>query len=180
MTVLLTYAAVLLLAVSIMLSRASRRQLSAARKALATNEAALTEAGQALQEAVRAKLDAEQRHTGLDERLEQAQAQVRTAREALDAVRQAPLERYHVFDRMEPRPGALWAVTVARSPDVPSSAPPWSGERTFLLTAASQSEAVERVTLRYPRASGFDLRTAAPCPISFGSDGPRGGKRPRV
>lgn len=180
MTLILTYAAVALLAVSIILSRTARRQLTAARKALAADEAVLVKAGQALQEVLRGQHDAEQRHTGLDGRLEQAQGEVRTAQQALDAARRAPVERYHVFDRLEPRPGPLWAVTVARSPGTPSGTAPWTGERTCIVAAASQSDATERAALRYPRAAGFEVRSTVPCPLFASGDAtPRGGKRLR-
>lgn len=180
MTAILTYAAVVLLAVSIILSRTARRQLTAARKALAADEAVLAEAGHALQEALRVKQDAEQRHGGLDGRLEQAQADVRAAQQVLDAARRTPVERYHVFDRMEPRPGTLWSVVVARSPSTPAGAAPWTGERTCVVAAASQNDALERAALRYPRTAGFEVRSAAPCPLFAGGDAaPRAGKRPR-
>ncbi|WP_448188614.1 hypothetical protein [Azospirillum sp. sgz301742] len=180
MTVVLTYAAVALLAVSIIVSRTARRQLTAARKALATDEAALIEAGQALQEALRAQHDAEQRHTGLESRMEQAQGDVRAAQQVLDAARRIPAERHHVFDRMEPRPGSLWAVTVTRSPGTPPATAPWTGERTWIVAAASQSDATERVTLRYPRSAGFEVRAAVPCPLfATGDAAPHGGKRLR-
>lgn len=180
MTVILTYAAVALLAVSIIVSRTARRQLASARKALAADEAVLIEAGNALHEALRARHDAEQRHAGLDGRLEQAQAEVRAAQQVLEAARQTPVERFHVFDRLEPRPGTLWAVTVARSPGTPPGSAPWTGERTCILAASSQSEATERATLRYPRTAGFEVRSAVPCPhFASGDAARRGGKRLR-
>lgn len=169
MSILLAYAAVSLLVISVIVSRLARRQLDSARKALTTDEAVLTRAGQALQEALRVRNDAEQRHAGLDGRLEQAQTEVRAAQTALEMAREAPIERIHVFDRLEPRPGTLWSVTVLRRPDAPGGPAPWTGERTLVVSASGQSEALERVMVRYPRTSGFEVRGAAPCPL-FGPD----------
>ncbi len=180
MTVALTCAAVALLAVSIILSRIAHRQLSAARKALTADEMVLTAAGQALQEALRARQDAEQRHAGLEGRVEQAQADVRMAQQALDAARQAPVERLHVLDRRAPRSAQLWSVTVVRSPNAPGT-PTWTGERTCLIAAVSRNEALERVMLLYPRTAGFDVQTATPCPLFqiAESEAPRTPKRPQ-
>lgn len=180
MSLLLAYAVAGLLAVSIIVGRVARRQFDTTRKALAADEAVLTTAGQALQEALRARNDAEQRHAGLDGRLEQAQSEVRTAQRVLEAARQAPVERFHVFDRLEPRPGALWSVTVLRRPDGPGGPTPWTGERTLVIAAAGHNEALERVMMRYPRSSGFEVRGATPCPL-FGAaepPAPRPRKRP--
>lgn len=176
MMVTLIYTMVGLLALSIIISRASRRQVDAARKALAADEAVLATAGLSLQEALRALHDAEQRHSGQDGRLEQAQAQVNSAQQALDAAREAPVERYHVADRLEPRPGTLWSVTVTRSADGPGPAP-WTGERVILVSATGQSEAMERMALRYPRSAGFEIRSATPCPLFQPEGSPR--SRPR-
>lgn len=165
MSIVLAYAAVGLLVVSVILGRTARKQLTAARKALAADEAMLAAAGQALQEALRARNDAEQRHAGLDGRLEQAQSEVRTAQQALESARRAPVERFHVADRLEPRAGSLWSVTVVRHPDAPGGPAPWIGERTLIVAAGSQSEALERVMLRHPRTAGFDVRGATPCPL---------------
>ncbi len=180
MTVALTCAAVALLAVSIVLNRVTRRQLSTAREALAADETALTAAGRALQDALRTRQDAEQRHAGLEGRVEQAQADIRTAQQALDAARQAPVERFHVLDRLAPRPAQLWSVTVVRGPDAPGT-PPWTGERICLIAAASRNEALERVMLRYPRTAGFDVQAATPCPLfqTAESTAPRMPKRQR-
>ncbi|HYG88614.1 MAG TPA: hypothetical protein VD978_20405 [Azospirillum sp.] len=179
MSIYLAYAAVGLLVISVIVGRMARRQFETARKALVADEAVLTTAGQALQEALRARNDAEQRHAGLDGRLEQAQAEVRAAQQALETVREAPVERFHVFDRLEPRPGSLWSVTVVRRPDAPGGPAPWTGERTLVVAASGQSEALERVMMRYARSSGFEVRGATPCPL-FGADqtAPKARKRP--
>ena len=165
MTLILAYAAAGLLAISVILGRTARRQLTTARKALAADEAVLAAAGQALQEALRARNDAEQRHAGLDGRLEQAQAEVRAAQQALEGARHTAVERFHVADRLEPRPGSLWSVTVVRHPDAPGGPAPWTGERTLIVAAASQSEAMDRVSLRHPRTAGFEVRGATPCTL---------------
>ncbi|WP_431855863.1 hypothetical protein [Azospirillum sp.] len=169
MSVFLAYAAVGLLVISIVVGRMARRQFETARRALAADEAVLVTAGQALQEALRARNDAEQRHAGLDGRLEQAQTEVRAAQQALEIAREAPVERFHVFDRLEPRPGSLWSVTVVRRSDAPGGPAPWTGERTQIVAASGQGEALERVMTRYPRNSGFEVRGATPCPL-FGPD----------
>lgn len=178
MSAALAYAAVALLLLSVVLTRAARRQLATARKRLGEEETATLEAGRELQVVLRELHDAEQRLAGLDGRMREAEAAVEDAQRALDAARQTPDERYHVLDRSEPaRNGAVWAVEVAR-PAEAAPAGPWSGVRVYLVAAASQGEALERVVHRFPRAAGYEVGRAAPWPPATAPGFPGGAGRP--
>ena len=161
------YIAILLVAASVLVNRMGERRMKAAQSALVERDKDLQALDQQIQDGERMLGFAQTRLADLDGHVDEAKARVRALEQQFDAVQKAAPERFHVFDRLEPRPGVIWEVPVRRSPDVVTFsaglARAWREGRTYLIVATTQREALERVTQRFPRISGFEVGQATSC-----------------
>jgi len=178
MTMLLLYASVVMLALGVFANRAVARRLTRVRRDMAAEEQAMRDLDRDLLAAQRALRDAERRLEEADARIEQGRAALQAAEADLEKTRRMPVERFHVFDRLEPRPGVIWAARVELATDATSGttrlAAAWGGARTYLIAAASQREALDRLTQRFPRNTGYTVGTVSPCGL-FATRKPRPG-----
>lgn len=167
MTMLLLYASVIMLALGVFANRAVARRLVMARRGMAADEQAMRELDHDLLAAQRALRDAERQREEADARIEQSRAALHAAEAELDKTRRMPVERFHVFDRLEPRPGIIWAARVELAADATSGttrlSAAWGGTRTYIIAAASQREALDRLVQRFPRNTGYMIGTVSPC-----------------
>lgn len=167
MTALMLYGAVLLMVASVLVNRIGQRRAALAHQRLQTDEGTLRTLEHEVGDRSRALHILRERCAGLDGQLDEARVAVDQLSLTMEQAKAAPVERYFIFDRQDPRPGAIWALQVRRSPDAPPSLPrmemSWKAPRTYLVVAATQREAMDRVTHRYARNAGFDVGTAAPC-----------------
>lgn len=167
MTMLLLYASVIMLALGVFANRAVARRLVTVRRSMAADEQAMRDLDRDLLGAQRTLHDAERRLEEADARIEQGRAALQAAEADLEKARRAPVERFHVFDRLEPRPGIIWAARVELTTDATSGttrlAAAWGGTRTYLIAAASQREALDRLVQRFPRNTGYAVGAVSPC-----------------
>lgn len=166
MTALFLYGAVLLMAASVLVNRIGQRRMAAARKALAAEETLLRQIDNGILESARTLNQARQRVTELDDQIHGAQLTVDHLTEKFEQARAAPAERYHIFDRLDARPGTIWSLPIRRAEDAPNDsrlAAAWSEPRTYLMVASNPREAMDRAAQRFPRNQGFEVGTAAPC-----------------
>ncbi len=166
MTALFLYGAVLLMAASVLVNRFGQRRMVAARKALATEETSLRQMDQGIIDSARTLNQVRQHVTELDDQIHDAQLAVEHLTEKFEEARAAPAERYHIFDRLDARPGTIWSLTVRRGDDAPNDprmAAAWPDPRTYLMVASNPREAMDRAAQRFPRTQGFDVGNAAAC-----------------
>lgn len=168
MTPFLIYATILLIAFSAAVSRFSGRRLHGARAQLAVDEEKLRGTEAAIAE-VRRDIEAvEQRANALDGEVTAAREALAAAEKRLAEVRQAPVERHYVFDRLEPRPGVIWTARIRRIPDAVTPArvvAAWGMVRDVLVVGGSYSEASERVAQRFSKQTGFEIIRLSPSPL---------------
>ena len=91
-----------------------------------------------------------------------AEQELRRVEAILAARRTARPVRYHVFDRLEGRHGAIWLVTV----DASGRGTPWTGRRRYLVVADTERLARERTQLRFSRTAGYQVAAVAPSPLT--------------
>ena len=167
MTAIILYAAVLLLAASVLVNRMGERRVRAARGELATADKDIRTMEQRVQEARKTLEATRGRVDGLEETLAEAKRQNEALERQLDALQQAPMELYHVIDRLEARPGTIWEVAVRRAPDAlytsAAMAASWRDGRTYLIVASNQKEALDRAAQRFPRVNGYEVGTVLTC-----------------
>jgi hypothetical protein len=165
MTALFLYAAVLFMAGSVLVNRIGQRRMAAARKSLAGEENALVSLEREIVEHAQRLNQIKEREAALDDQLHGARLAVEHLTEKFDEARAAPLERYHIFDRLDARPGSIWSLEVRRADDASNArmAAAWPTPRTYLIVASTPREAVDRALQRFPRNQGFEVGNAAPC-----------------
>lgn len=169
MLVLLVCAVTPALLAGVAIIRVGNRWLAAARAALAADRAFLQTQDRRQREAACAQRLAEERLAALDGWVAEAQGTVRTLEQRLYGAQQIPVERFHIFDRMDARPGVIWSVVVRRLRDAPPADPhvvaAWQTPRTYLIVAGSAREALDRAVRRFPRDDGFAVGPASLCDL---------------
>ncbi len=187
MTALFLYGAVLLMAASVIVNRIGQRRMAAARKLLATEEGTLRSLDHLILDQARALGQVKQRNESLDDQIHDARLAVEHLTEKFEQARAAPTEKYHVFDRLDARPGTIWSLDVRRGEEAPQDsrmAAAWPAPRTYLIVAANPREAVDRAAQRFPRNQGFDIGPATVCHLfktkrsGESGNGDRSGDRP--
>lgn len=172
MTALMLYGAVLLMVASVIVNRIGQRRAALAHRRLQTDEGTLRTLEHEVGDRSRALHILRERCAGLDEQLDEARVAVDQLSQKMERAKAAPVERYFVFDRQDPRPGTIWALQVGRSADAPPALPrmetSWKAPRTYLVVAGNQREAMDRVAHRYSRNAGFEVGTATTCHL-FGA-----------
>lgn len=104
-----------------------------------------------------------------ERRANRAEQEAAAALLELEAKKQAGTDRYHIFDRLEPRPGRFWEAAVRHVPDAAtdrSNPVVWTSLRRYILIADTERDARRRVTTRMPRSQGFDVVHVVPCRIA--------------
>ncbi|WP_454018614.1 hypothetical protein [Azospirillum sp. Marseille-Q6669] len=174
MTAIILYAALLLLAASVLVNRMGERRVRAARSELVTADKDIRTFEQRVQEARKTLEATRAKLGGLEEALTEAKRQAELLERQLDAVQQAPMELFHVFDRLEARPGTIWEVAVRRAPDAlytsGAMAASWRDGRAYLVVAANQKEALDRVAQRFPRVNGYEIGPVLTCRLFLPKD----------
>ncbi|MDQ2105569.1 hypothetical protein [Azospirillum isscasi] len=177
MTAIILYAALLLLAASVLVNRMGERRVRATREALATADKDIRTMEQRVQESRKTLEAARGKLGGLEEALVEAKRQTEVLEGQLDALQQTPVELYHVFDRLEARPGTIWEVTVRRAPDAlytsAAMAASWRDGRTYLIVASNQKEALDRAAQRFPRVNGYEVGPVLTCRLFLAKDAER-------
>ncbi len=168
MTALFLYAAMLFMIGSVLVNRIGQRRLSEAKKSLTEEENALLTLERDINDNGRRLSEAKMRETGLDDQLHTMTLTLEHLKEKFDEARAAPVERYHIFDRLDPRPGSIWSVDIRRSDEMGGNsrmAAAWPTPRTYLIVASTSREASDRAVQRFPRNQGFEIGNAVPCSL---------------
>lgn len=170
MTGMLLYVALGLMVLTVLSNRFWRRQLVSARVSLTKLKEAADDASKELSDAAK-EYAAVDRHVGdAERRAAKAEQELATVLAEYEAKRTGPVQRYYVFDRMEPRQGRFYEATVRYDPNAASEERvahrAWTGVRRYILVAETERDARERVGNRFTRKLGFEVVEVAPCRLA--------------
>ncbi|MDQ2104281.1 hypothetical protein [Azospirillum isscasi] len=170
MTGMMLYLSLGLMVLTVLSNRYWRRQLQTLRDAQLRIREKMEEVGKDVEDIATAYAQIAQKHADAEKRAQKAEQDMQAALNELEARRQAPTVRYHVFDRSEPRPGRFWEAAVRHVPTDATVMTPgqrgWVGIRRCLLTAETEREVRDRVGARYPRKAGFQVLEVVPCRVA--------------
>jgi len=170
MTGMLLYVALGLMILTVLSNRFWRRQLVTARVSLVKLKESADEASKELSDAAREYATLDRHITETERRAAKAEQELAAALAEFEAKRAGPVQRYHVFDRLEPRQGRFYEAAVRYDPNAASEDRSvhraWVGVRRYLLVAETEREARERVLNRFTRKLGFEVVEVAPCRLA--------------
>lgn len=96
----------------------------------------------------------------LTKRADRAEQEHQVLTGELQKRKNAPTDRYYVFERVQPRPGAFWEVAVrCVYGDDPAR---WNGVRSYMLIADNEGAALRRAQARFSVQQGYQVVQAAP------------------
>ncbi|MBK3733371.1 hypothetical protein GAY29_09635 [Azospirillum brasilense] len=169
MTGMMLYLSLGLMVLTVLSNRYWRRQLEGLRQGQLRIREKMEEVGKDVEDIATAYSQITQKHAEAEKRALKAEQDMQAALNELEARQAAPVVRYHVFDRSEPRPGRFWEAAVRHVPSdatVMTGQRGWMGIRRCLLTAETEREVRERVSARYPRKAGFQVLEVVPCRVA--------------
>ncbi|HYD70550.1 hypothetical protein [Azospirillum sp.] len=170
MTGMLLYIALGLMILTVLSNRFWRRQLVSARVSLTKLKEAADEASKELSDAAKEYAAVDRHIADTERRAAKAEQELAAALAEYEAKRTGPVQRYHVFDRMEPRQGRFYEAAVRYDPNAASEERvvhrAWTGVRRYLLVAETERDARERVGNRFTRKHGFEVVEVAPCRLA--------------
>lgn len=169
MTEMMLYLSLGLMVLTVLSNRYWRRQLEGLRQGQLRIREKMEEVGKDVEDIATAYSQVTQKHAEAEKRALKAEQDMQAALNELEARQTAPVVRYHVFDRSEPRPGRFWEAAVRHVPSdatVMTGQRGWVGIRRCLLTAETEREVRERVSARYPRKAGFQVLEVVPCRVA--------------
>ncbi|TWA80307.1 hypothetical protein FBZ83_109113 [Azospirillum brasilense] len=169
MTGMMLYLSLGLMVLTVLSNRYWRRQLEGLRQGQLRIREKMEEVGKDVEDIANAYSQITQKHAEAEKRALKAEQDMQAALNELEARQAAPVVRYHVFDRSEPRPGRFWEAAVRHVPSdatVMTGQRGWMGIRRCLLTAETEREVRERVSARYPRKAGFQVLEVVPCRVA--------------
>lgn len=170
MTGMLLYIALGLMILTVLSNRFWRRQLVSARVSLVKLKENADDASKELSDAAKDYAAVDRHLAEAERRADKAEQELTAALIEYEAKRDGPVQRYYVFDRLEPRQGRFYEAAVRYDPN---AAPAervthraWIGVRRYVLVADGEREARERVGDRFPRRLGFEVVEVAPCRLA--------------
>lgn len=82
----------------------------------------------------------------------------------------APMERYYVFERVQPRPGAFWEVAVRcfneDAGDDRGGRVMWPGVRSYMMIADNEGAALRRAQARFSVQLGYQVVQVIPSRVA--------------
>ncbi|PWC39382.1 hypothetical protein [Azospirillum sp. TSO35-2] len=171
MTGMMLYFALGLMVLTVLSNRYWRRQLVVTRIAMSKLKDKVDDVTREVADVASDYAQLAHNSAEMEKRVQKAEIDLQAAIQELEQKKDAPLNRYYVFDRNEPRPGRFWEVAVRFNPSGASFAEQrgyrgWSGIRRYLLIADGEREAQERVAARYPRKAGFEVVEVVGCRLN--------------
>ncbi|WP_376965424.1 hypothetical protein ABNQ39_28925 [Azospirillum sp. A26] len=171
MTGMMLYFALGLMVLTVLSNRYWRRQLVVTRIAMSKLKEKVEDVTRVVADVASDYAQLAHHYADMEKRVQKAEIDMQAAILELDQKKSAPMQRYVVFDRNEPRPGRFWEVAVRCHPIGVSLSDQrgyrgWTGVRRFLLIADGEREARERVAARYPRKAGFEIVEVAGCRLN--------------
>lgn len=108
--------------------------------------------------------------SALTKRANKAELEHQALAAELQKRKQAAVERYYVFERVQPRPGAFWEVAVrcVNGEETPDRAGRmvWPGVRAYMLIADSEGAALRRAQARFSAQHGYQVVQAIPSRVA--------------
>lgn len=104
-----------------------------------------------------------------ESRVKRTDQEVTTLAAEFDALKQAGTDRYYIFDRLEPRQGRFWEVSIRYHPELAGERlhhRTWNGLRRYIVITDNEREAKQRSASRFPRKSGFEVAQIIPCKLA--------------
>lgn len=171
MTGMLLYSSLALMVLTVLSNRYWRRQLAVTRVANSKIKEKVDDVTKEVADVASDYAQLAHSFAELERKVSKAELELQGALVELDQKRAAPLDRYFVFDRLEPRPGRFWEVAVRYAPAGLSFADSrgvrgWQGIRRYLLIADTERDVRERVGARFPRKAGFEIVEVAGCRLN--------------
>lgn len=169
MTGMLLYCALGLMVLTVLSNRYWRRQLVLTRIANGKLKEKVDEVTREVADVASDYAQLAHHYAEMEKRVGKAETDLQATLVEFEKKKAAPMDRYFIFDRQEPRPGRFWEVAVRCSPTISSEARGqrgWSGVRRYLLVSDGDREARDRVASRFPRRAGFEVVEVAGCRIS--------------
>ncbi|WP_298372059.1 hypothetical protein [Azospirillum sp.] len=169
MTGMLLYFALGLMVLTVLSNRYWRRQLVLTRIANSKLKDKVDDVTREVADVASDYAQLAHHYAEMEKRVQKSEVDLQAALVEFEKKKAAPLERYFIFDRQEPRPGRFWEVAVRCSPTTSAEARGqrgWSGLRRYLLVSDGEREARDRVASRFPRRGGFEIAEVAGCRLS--------------
>ncbi|AWK85719.1 hypothetical protein [Azospirillum thermophilum] len=171
MTGMLLYCSLALMVLTVLSNRYWRRQLAQSRVAAAKLKGKADDLAVELTEISNEYTKLAQAEADMERRVTKAEQEMQAALIDLDNKRVAPLERYFVFERVDPRPGRFWEAAVRYTPAGVNLLDAgdhrgWTGVRRYLLVADTEREVRDRIGSRFPRKAGFEVIEVAACRLN--------------
>lgn len=168
MTGALIYIAVGLMVLTVLSNRYWRRQLALTRVAMSKVKVKVDDVTKEVAEVASEYAQLAHSHAEMERKVAKADTELQAALLELEQKQAAPLERYYIFDRMEPRPGRFWEVAVRCNSSGMGFARDqgWLGVRRYLLIGEVEREVRERVGMRFPTRAGFEVVEVVPCRLN--------------
>lgn len=170
MTGMLLYASLGFMVLTVLSNRFWRRQLAAARVSFGKVKEGADEISKELADVAK-DYTAVNHHLGETERrVGKAEQDLAAAVAELETKKTGPMQRYFIFDRMEPRAGRFYEAAVRYDANAASedrvAHRAWTGVRRYLLIAETEREARERTGARFSRKLGFEVVEVTPCRLA--------------
>lgn len=169
MTGMLLYFALGFMVLTVLSNRFWRSQLTSARVSLAKLKETSEEITKEVADAAREYATLSHQYAETEKRAIKAEQEMNAVLAQLDAKKAAAIDRYYIFDRLEPRPGRFHEAAVRYDPAAGGERPvhrAWMGVRRYIMIAETEREARERLAARFPRKLGFEVVEVAACRLA--------------
>lgn len=171
MTGMLLYGALALMVLTVLSNRYWRRQLTLTRIAMGKLKSKVDDITREVADVASDYAQLSHQAAELDKRVQKAEIDLQAALVELEQKKAAPLDRYFIFDRLEPRPGRFWEVAIRHTPQGGGfgdarSYRGWSGIRRYILIGDGERDARDRAAARFPRKAGFEVAEVAGCRVN--------------
>lgn len=163
------YVSLILVILAVLSNRYWRRQLTKARDQYETVKRKAADVTRQMGGVARECTALASDLSALTKRADKAVKEFEYLEAELERRRTAPMERFHIIDRSEPRSGAFWEVAIrctgVNEQDYVGRAY-WPGTRTYLVIADSDVNAARRAQTKFPLQNGYQVVQAVPCRIT--------------
>jgi hypothetical protein len=171
MTGMVLYLSFGLMVVTVISNRYWRRQLAVTRQSVFRMKEAVDRIGRELADLMAAHARMCEQQADAEARVTRAERELQATLLELERKKEAPRDRYYIFDRFENRGGRFWEAAIRHTPlgAFGRSRPGmrrWNGLRRYLLLAENERTARTRLADRFPSVEGFELAEVVPCRLN--------------
>ncbi|HEY0833266.1 MAG TPA: hypothetical protein VGE72_05090 [Azospirillum sp.] len=165
---MLVYFALGFMVLTVLSNRFWRSQLNSARVSLTKLKESSDAITKEVADAAREYATLSHQYAETEKRAAKAEQEMNAVLGELEVKKAAAIDRYYVFDRLEPRPGRFYEAAVRYDPaagERPAHRA-WTGVRRHIMIAETEREARERIAARFPRKLGFEVVEVAACRLA--------------